>query len=116
MRAVVLMFGTLSWDTLSLAEQTTYYEQHRVFVRTVTARPGCRLLAGEALQAGDSATVIRFPGDHQVPTDGPFAEATEQLGGFYELEAPSMDVVLELVRLLPSSYTLEIRPVLSTPA
>ena len=42
-------------------------------------------------------------------TDGPFAETAEQLGGFYLVDAPDLDVVSELVRLLPE-YTIEIRP------
>jgi hypothetical protein len=45
-------------------------------------------------------------------TDGPYAEGVEQLGGFYLIEAESVDVVLDLCRLLPSTYAVEVRPVI----
>ena len=47
-----------------------------------------------------------------VVTDGPYAEGVEQLGGFYLIEADSQDVLLDLCRLLPSSYAVEVRPVI----
>jgi hypothetical protein len=53
---------------------------------------------------------VRTRGGVRTITDGPFAEAVEQLGGFYLLEAPDVDVVLELVELLPP-YDLQISPV-----
>ena len=44
-------------------------------------------------------------------TDGPFAETVEQLGGFYLLEVPDLASAVELCRLLPDGYTVEVRPV-----
>lgn len=46
-----------------------------------------------------------------VVTDGPFAESTEQLGGFYLVEAPDLDTLLAAVEELPEHYVLEVRPV-----
>ncbi len=45
-----------------------------------------------------------------VITDGPFAESTEQIGGFYVVEAPDLDTMTDLCRILPG-YDIEIRPV-----
>ncbi|AKU14945.1 hypothetical protein VV02_02135 [Luteipulveratus mongoliensis] len=109
------MFGSLQWDTLSTLEQQTYYDDHDAFATAVQNSDGCSIRCGEALASSESATVVRFPGEAQALTDGPYAEATEQLGGFYEVEVPSMDVLLGLVKLLPQSYTLEIRPVWEIP-
>jgi hypothetical protein len=44
-------------------------------------------------------------------TDGPFAEVAEQIGGYYLLDAPDLDTVIELCRILPA-YDIDIRPVL----
>ena len=41
------------------------------------------LVAGDALQATSTATVVRAPDGKPVITDGPFAETKEQLGGYY---------------------------------
>jgi hypothetical protein len=45
-----------------------------------------------------------------VLTDGPFSEATEGIGGFYLLDAPNLDVAVELFAAL-TPYVIEIRPV-----
>ena len=40
--------------------------------------------------------------DGQVQlTDGPYAEVIEGMGGFYLVEAPDLDVLVELLRVLP---------------
>ena len=74
----------------------------------------------------EAAGVLVFAGglDHAAPTysadatsgeivvtDGPFVETKEALGGFYVVDAPDLDTITELCQLLPSTYTIEIRPV-----
>lgn len=44
-------------------------------------------------------------------TDGQYAEAVEHLGGFFLLEVPDLNVLLELVAHLPP-YDLQVSPVL----
>ena len=97
------------WRDASPQEQEQYYVEHEAFSAAVP-KAGCTLVAGEALTGVASATTVRRRGDQVTITDGPFAETAEQLGGFYLLDAPDLDAVTELVRLLPE-YTLEIRPV-----
>jgi hypothetical protein len=60
------------------------------------------------------ATTLRTRGGEMIVTDGPFAEAAEQIGGFYLLDAPDLDTVIELCRILPP-YDIDIRPVLDMP-
>ncbi len=43
-------------------------------------------------------------------TAGPFAETAEQLGGFYLVDSPNLDEIIEAARVLPER-TIEIRPV-----
>jgi hypothetical protein len=45
-------------------------------------------------------------------TDGPFAEATEQIGGFYLIDVPDLDIAVELAKLLPRECNVEVRPTL----
>jgi hypothetical protein len=70
------------------------------------------ILGGEALMPADTTRTVH-PGDgsHRV-TAGPFAETTEVLGGFYVLEADTLDDVIELARHIPAARTgsIEIRP------
>ena len=48
------------------------------------------------LGSPDPATVIDNRGDEAVITDGPFVESKEYLAGFWVIEAPDLDVALEL--------------------
>jgi hypothetical protein len=69
------------------------------------------MLGGEALGDGSTATTLRTSGGEMAITDGPFAEAAEQIGGYYVIEAPDLDTIVDLCRILPA-YDIEIRPIL----
>lgn len=98
------------WATASEQEQQAEMAAHGAFGEAVAAREGSGMLAGEALTDGDSATVLRQVGGDVTLTDGPFSEATEGIGGFYVIEAPNLDVAVELFSTL-TPYVIEIRPV-----
>jgi hypothetical protein len=48
------------------------------------------------LGSPDTATVVDHRGTQAIATDGPFLESKEYLGGFWVIEAPDLDVALEL--------------------
>jgi hypothetical protein len=48
------------------------------------------------LASPNTATVIDNRGEEALVTDGPFIESKEYLGGFWIIEAPDLDVALEL--------------------
>jgi hypothetical protein len=69
---------------------------------------GAKMLGGEALQPTSTATSIR--GD--VVTDGPFAETKEVLGGYYLVEAASLDEALAMAKAIPMPFGgVEVRPI-----
>jgi hypothetical protein len=72
------------------------------------------LVAGDALQPGDTATTVRVRDGETVLTDGPFAETKELLGGYYVLDVPDLDAALKWAAKMPNvSYgTVEVRPVM----
>jgi hypothetical protein len=71
-------------------------------------------IAGEALQESTAASTVRLErGEDPVVTDGPFAEAKEQLGGFYLFECKDLDEALEYAKRIPyRSGVVEVRPVM----
>lgn len=73
---------------------------------------GEAIVGGEALQPMATCRTIRHDGGSVRVTDGPFAEGPEGLGGYYVLEAPTLDDALELVRHIPavSGGGVEVRP------
>ena len=105
-------FGELpAWDELTAEEQEAQMAKLGAFDEACAARPGVEILSGEALGDGSMATTLRTRGGEMTITDGPFAEAAEQIGGYYLLDAPDLDTVIELCRILPA-YDIDIRPVL----
>lgn len=108
-------FGEMKpWDELTPEEQEAGMAEHVAFDEACGARPDVDLVGGEALGDGSMATTLRTRGGEMTVTDGPFAEAAEQIGGYYVVDAPDLDTVIELCRILPA-YDIDIRPVLETP-
>ena len=54
---------------------------------------GAWVFAG-GLHTPDTATVVDATGAETITTDGPFAEAKEQLGGFWIIDVPDLDAAL----------------------
>ena len=54
---------------------------------------GAWVFAG-GLHPSNTATVVRSDNGQVLTTDGPFAEAKEQLGGFWVIKAPDLDAAL----------------------
>ena len=66
------------------------------------------------LGSPDPATVIDNRGDEPVITDGPFVESKEYLAGFWIIEAPDLDVAIELATegSKACNRKIEVRPFL----
>jgi hypothetical protein len=100
-----------TWDELSPEQQQADMAKFSAFAAACAARPAVEIVAGEATGEGRTATTLRTRNGEMTITDGPFAEAAEQIGGFYVIEAPDLDTTIDLCRTLPA-YDIEIRPVL----
>lgn len=102
------------WAEQTPEEMEASMAKFGAFDAACAERDGVQILAGEALGGPDEATTVRPRGGVRHVTDGPFAEAVEGLGGFYLLEAPDLNVVLELIEALPA-YDIQVSPVADTP-
>lgn len=113
MKFVVLLMADGAekpWDQLTPQEQGAMMEKFGAFDAACAAAEGVTILSGEALEDGASARTVRTRDGQQTVTDGPFAEAVEQLGGFYLIEVPEVQVLLDLLTVLPA-YDMQINPV-----
>jgi len=71
------------------------------------------MVAGDALQPGETATTVRVRGGETVLTDGPFAETKELLGGYYVLDVPDL---LMIHHIVPIGYSaIDRRPTVRRP-
>jgi hypothetical protein len=106
--AVLIYVQETPADEASLAEmhaEYQFYTQQLIDAGVMTG--------GRRLERSSSATTVRVRDDEQLITDGPFAEAREQLGGFYLFECADLDEALKWAALCPGAKTgtIEIRPV-----
>lgn len=102
------------WDELTPGQQEAAMAEHVAFDEACAARDGVEIISAEALGDGPTATTLRTRGGEMTITDGPFAEAAEQIGGYYLVDAPDLDTVIDLCRILPA-YDIDIRPVVENP-
>jgi hypothetical protein len=64
------------------------------------------------LESVTTAVTVRVRDGQALITDGPFAETTEQLGGYYMLDLSDLDAAIAVATRLPpvTKGTVEIRP------
>lgn len=100
-----------AWDELSEAERQQIYGEYRQLVQELQSSG--QYLAGDELQPTNTATSVRARDGKHLVTDGPFAETREQLGGFFLIEASSLDEANRIAARIPSARTgtVEVRPV-----
>lgn len=74
-------------------------------------------IASSPLHSVVTATCVRVRNGKRQVTDGPFAETTEQLGGYYIIDVDDRDEAIAIASRLPPATkgTIEIRPLLPLP-
>jgi hypothetical protein len=95
------------WESLSDDEKQAIYQRY------VDFSDRDEVVGGAELQSTGSATTVRVRDGEQLVTDGPYAEVKEALGGFFILEAPSIDEACKLAAEIPAAQhgAVEVRPV-----
>ncbi len=70
--------------------------------------------SGHALQPTPTAKTVRIRDGKIVMTDGPFAETKEHLGGYYLLEAPTIEEAATIAAGIPAARfgSIEVRPIM----
>jgi hypothetical protein len=73
------------------------------------------LIVTEALADASTGKRVAIRDGRTITSDGPFAEAKEQLAGFYLVDCESVDRAIEIAAQVPGVPPLEVevRPVLS---
>ncbi|MPZ81697.1 MAG: hypothetical protein GEV28_15360 [Actinophytocola sp.] len=109
MEYALLIYGDEKvWAAHDEDEKHANNARHERFATALAARGAMR--GGKELALASSATTLRHEDDDVSVTDGPFAETTEVLGGFYLIEAADLDEAIALAKELPERV-VEIRPV-----
>lgn len=74
-------------------------------------------VAAAPLHPVAAATSVRVREGKRMLTDGPFAETTEQLGGYFVVDVENLDEAIAIAATIPGAKkgTVEVRPVLELP-
>lgn len=111
MKYALLIYGDEQiWANIDEAGMREVYAAHEAYGKAMT-EAGV-LVGGEELAPSHTASSLRFNNGKPSLVDGPFAEAREQLGGFYLIDVENLDQALEWARRMPgmSEGTVEVRP------
>lgn len=87
-----------------------YWGAYRAYTKALT--DAGVLVGGAPLQPGHLGTTIRERNGKRQVQDGPYAEAKEQLGGYYVVDVPDLDRALDWAARCPAASTgaVEVRP------
>jgi hypothetical protein len=99
------------WDSLPERERDALDEEYVALTRDLSERGS--LVGSQELESAATATSVRVRDGDTLITDGPFAETIERLGGYYVIDAESLDEAIAWAERIPSARhgTVEVRPV-----
>lgn len=106
---LILIDQVDAYNDMSAEDMQKEIEMHMKWIEDL----GDRFDSGEALQPETKS----ISGSDKVVTDGPFIESKELIGGFYILNANSMEEATELAKgcpVLELGSRIEVREVMPT--
>jgi hypothetical protein len=109
MKYMLLMYGA---ETCWTEQQRKECMIESMGICEELAKQG-KFVAASPLHSVTTATSLRMRDGKRLITDGPFAETTEQLGGYYIIDVENLDEALAIASRLPPAKkgTVEIRPI-----
>ena len=110
MKVMLLFMGTADESTADPAAIAA--AQERIGAWWGEHAAAGTITGGEQLAGPSTARKVALTPGGPVVTDGPFAEASEVVGGFALLEVPSIDAAIALAATWPGTGPVEVRPVI----
>jgi hypothetical protein len=113
MKYVLLVYNTPgAFDALSEAERNALMTEFDAFNKELTESG--QFVGGAALADQEMARTVRVRDNVPATTDGPFAEAKEQLAGYYIVDCETIEQATEIAAKDPASrlWAIEVRPIM----
>lgn len=113
MKYMLLIY--MAEDAMSETERESCYKESTQLAHDLHAKG--HFLAANPLHPASTATKVQVRNGSPIVTDGPYAETREHLGGYFLIDAPSMEKAVEIAARIPGAKkgTVEIRPILEIP-
>jgi len=112
----MIFFDARRLDALSSDERAALAAEAAAYDDDL--RAAGHLVWAHRLERPDAAVTLRVRGGQPSPAEGPFAGATEQVGGVLVVEARDLTEAVQLASRLPAVRLggVEVRPVRERPA
>jgi hypothetical protein len=110
---IVLIYNNPgAWEALSEEERQGLMGEFDAVNKEITESG--ELVGGAALADVAMTKTVRVRDGVPAVTDGPFAEAKEQLAGYYVIDCESVERATEIAALDPAArlWTVEVRPIM----
>jgi len=109
MKYILLMIvDESSWQNLTPEQMQPMIDEMERYNDQL--RQGGAWVSGEGLDFSSTAKTVRVENGNRTVTDGPHADATEQLGGFWIIEAASIDDAIGWAHKVPlTTGSVEVR-------
>jgi hypothetical protein len=113
--ALLIYAAEKDWVEKSKEEQGRIYAEYMNY--TIELKKSGKMLSCVPLDPTSTATTIRARKGKTVPTDGPFADTKEQLGGIYVVDVKDLNEAMTWASKIPDAQTgsIEIRPLMDVP-
>ena len=113
MKYMLLIY--LDEQALSETERQECYVESTQLAHEIKASG--QYVAANPLHPTAMATSVRVRDGKRLVTDGPFAETREQLGGYFLIDAKTLDDAVAIAARIPMARkgTVEVRPVIDIP-
>lgn len=112
MQYLLMLYADESgWTKMTPEQQQQGYAAYMAYTQAL--KTAGTYVGSNRLQPVSTATTVRLADGKPQVLDGPYVESKEQLGGYYLIEAPDLDVALAWAARCPGAGhgTIEVRPV-----
>ena len=117
MKYVLLVYNTPgAFDALSEDERNALMGEFDAFTKELNESG--RFVGGAAIEVPFTGRTVRVRDNVPATTDGPFAEAKEQLAGYYVVDCETIEQATEIAAKDPAArlWAIEVRPIMDEAA
>lgn len=115
MKFLCLVCAEKVMEQMPVADAEQHFREYAEFTEGI--KQSGHFIGANRLKPSATATTIRVRNGKVLVTDGPFAETKEQFGGYYLIEAKSLDEAIQIAEKIPGAQRgcVEIREVAEDP-
>src|SRR5215208_6245325 len=115
MKFLCMICAEQMMEHMPVADAEKHFGEYMEFTESIKSTGN--YVGGNRLQTPDTGTTVRVRNGKVLTTEGPYAETKEQIGGYYLIEATSIDEAIGIASRIPGARygCVEVRPIADDP-